>query len=157
MPVSKSSINICFILHLMASLSGWTEVEPKLKDHYHTLRTTHNFVEAPPLFGFHLCFFPSQIVCISASFPSQSSRSEILHFKHAVLIMPVSASLRHLDIFDVLHTDGKHAFFSLPPQVFNNLVDFQLLFQDANESSARMCAWGIEMGIDEDNLESDCR
>lgn len=66
--------------------------------------------------------------------------------------MPVSASLRHLGIFDVLHTDGVHAFFS-PPAGFNNLTDFQLLFQHASESSARMRTQGIDLGVDEDNFQ----
>lgn len=74
-----------------------------------------------------------------------------MHFKRVVLIMPLSASLRHLGIFDVLHTDGAHAFF--PPAGFNNLADFQLLFQHANESSARMRTQGIDLGVDEDNLQ----
>lgn len=65
--------------------------------------------------------------------------------------MPVSTSLRHLSIFDVLHTDGAHAFY--PPAGFNNLPDFQLLFQHASESSARMCTQGIDLGVDEDNLQ----
>ncbi len=40
-----------------------------------------------------------------------------------------------------------------PPAGFNNLADFQLLFQHASESSARMCTQGIDLGIDEDNLQ----
>jgi len=40
-----------------------------------------------------------------------------------------------------------------PPAGFNNLADFQLLFQHANESSARICTLGIDPGIDEDSSQ----
>lgn len=40
-----------------------------------------------------------------------------------------------------------------PPAGFNNLADFQLLFQHANESSTRMCTQGIDLGVDEGGLE----
>lgn len=75
-----------------------------------------------------------------------------MHFKRAVLIMPLSASLRRLGIFGVLHTDGARAFF-LTPAGFNNLADFQLLSQHASESHARMCTRGTEPGVDKDYLD----
>lgn len=49
-----------------------------------------------------------------------SHHGEIVHFKHTVLIMPVSASLRHLGIFDVSHTNGA-CIPPPPPQVLTLL------------------------------------
>lgn len=39
------------------------------------------------------------------------------------------------------------------PAGFNNLADFQLLFQHVNESSARMRTQGTDLGADEDILQ----
>lgn len=98
-----------------------------------------------------LCFFPEIVVCISAPFLSQPSQSKILHFKRAVfdhaserIIEASLASLMYCILMERMH------FF--PPAGFNNLGDFQLLFQRANESSARMCTQGIDLGVDE-NLQ----
>lgn len=92
---------------------GWIQDKGSLSQWH-----IHISFEGAPLhmFSSSLCFFLSPRLLFVLVLLSHLSRHvEILHFKHAVLIMPATASLRHWGIFDVLHTDGAHAF--PPPQV----------------------------------------
>lgn len=99
------------------------------------------------VFSSSLCFFlPSRLLFVLVLLSYYlNHHGEISHFKRAVLIMPVSASLRHRSIFDVSHTNGAHAA-PTPPCRFNNLIDFCCFFSPASESSAKMCTQGDRIG-----------